>query len=164
MTLPRAVALVWILTFTLVATGDEPVVIRNQENEVRVVRVELRGALHGGMVQPPSEGEAFLLVFLETTDPCFDSNHNAACFPEAAHLSQLDRVTWACGELLLGLDETRPADGAGQLEGELACSFIVPVSAPPGRLRLRGYPEIDLAPAPSRADLSASPGSRRPPN
>jgi len=130
------------------ASTDEPVVVRNDDHEVRVVRVELRGALRNGMVQPPSEDEAFLLVFLETGDPCFDFEHNQSCFPDAGNLEELDKVAWACGEVTLGEDDHRPADGGGQLADGLACSYIVPATAPTVRLTLRNYPEITLEPAP----------------
>jgi len=128
--------------------ADEPVVVRNGEFEVEVVRVELRGALHNGMVEPPNENEAFLLVFLETTDPCFNFDRNKSCFPDAGDLEGLDKVAWACGEVTLAEGDRRPADGGGQLADGLACSYVVPISAPSVRLTLRGYPEVDLEPAP----------------
>ena len=128
--------------------ADEPVAVGNGEYEVRVVRVELHGALHNGMVQPPSEDEAFLLVFLETSDPCFDFERNAACFPDAGDLNELDKVAWACGEITLDEEDVREADGGGVLAEGLACSFVVPVSAPSVLLTLRGYPAIDLQPTP----------------
>ncbi len=150
----RARALLGVCCLLLVAwkpvqvTADEPVVVRNDDHQVRVVRVELRGALHNGMVQPPSADEAFLLVFLETGDPCFDFERNQGCFPEAGDLEALDKVAWACGEVTLGEEDRRPADGGGQLADGLACSYVIPVSAPSVRLALRGYPEVDLEPAP----------------
>ena len=130
------------------ASADEPVVVSNDEHKVRVVQVELHGALHNGMVRPPSEDEAFLLVFLDTADPCFDFERNAACFPDAGDLNELDKVAWACGEIVLGEDDVRLADGGGVLGEGLACSFVVPVSAPSVLLTLRGYPSIDLQPTP----------------
>ena len=135
------------LSGPIAAQTEEPAVVRNEDHEVSVVRVELRGALHNGMVQPPSEDEAFLLVFIETSDPSFDFERNQDCFPEAGYMEDLDRVAWACGEIALGEDDVRSADGGGQLADGLACSYVVPISATTIQLTLRGYPEIDLAPA-----------------
>jgi len=126
----------------------EAVVVRNDDHEIRVVRVELRAALHNNMVRPPSEDEAFLLVFLETADPCFDFERNHGCFPEAGDLDELDKAAWACGEVTLREDDTRPADGGGQLADGFACSYVIPISAGSVRLTLRGYPETRLSPAP----------------
>jgi hypothetical protein len=147
----RRVPTLWAATGLLVALGsfaDEPVVVSNGEHEVRVVQVELHGALHNGMVRPPSEDEAFLLVFIDTADPCFDFERNAACFPDAGDLNELDKVAWACGEITLDEDDVRLADGGGVLGEGLACSFVVPVSAPSVLLTLRGYAAIDLQPTP----------------
>ena len=58
------------------ALTQEAALVANDDHEVKVVRVELTGTLHGGIVQPPSAEEAFLLVYLETDDPCFDYERN----------------------------------------------------------------------------------------
>lgn len=139
-----AVAVVAVLGVSSRALTQEAALVVNDDHEVKVVRVELTGALHGGRVQPPSADEAFLLVFLETDDPCFDFERNQACF--SSELSELDKVAWACGELMIAEDDVRPADGGGLLDGELACSFLVPANASDFLLRLRGYPEISLEP------------------
>jgi hypothetical protein len=143
----RALLAFACLSGSIAALAEEPAVVSNEDHEVSVVRVELRGALHNGMVQPPSEDEAFLLVFIETADPCFDFERNLGCFPEAGYMEDLDKVAWACGEIALGEDDVRSADGGGQLADGLACSYVVPISATTIRLILRGYPEINLEPA-----------------
>ncbi len=128
----------------LVGQPSEPVVVSNDEHEVRIVRVAKTNSLHGGMVLPPSTDEAFLLAYLETDDPCFDPARNLGCFE--GERDELETLARACGEVGLGDGEVRPADGGGLLEGELACSYLVPADSKAMKLRLRGYPEIEIAP------------------
>jgi hypothetical protein len=133
-----------LLLITGSLPADEPVTVANDTHEIQVVRVAKTDSLHGGMVQPPTADEAFLLVYLETADPCFDPASNLDCFD--GNRDELETIAWACGEVEVGVDDVRPADGGGLLDGELACSYLVPLDAGSLILRLRGYPEIEVAP------------------
>lgn len=123
---------------------EEAVTVSNGEYETRVVRVAMTDSLHDGMVQPPSDDEAFLLVYLETDDPCFDPVSNSDCFD--GDLDELETIAWACGDVELSPDDIRPADGGGLLGTELACSYIIPINTRGLTLRLRDYEAIDVAP------------------
>lgn len=142
----RFLVTVGILSLLLPAStsADETVVVSNETHEIRVVRVAKTDSLHKGMVQPPTADEAFLLVRLETDDPCFDPAQNAECFD--GERDELEITAWACGEVVIGEDDVRPADGGGLLDGELACSYLIPIDAKGLTLRLRGYPEITVEP------------------
>lgn len=119
-------------------------IVSNDEHDIEVLEVALTGSLHDGMVQPPSPDEAFLLVYLDTDDPCFDPARNFDCFD--GDRDDLEAIAWACGEVEVSTDDLRPADGGGLLDGKLACSYVVPIKAGALVLRLRGYPEIDVEP------------------
>lgn len=124
--------------------ADEPVIIANDAHEIRVVRVAKTDSLHDGMIQPPSAAEAFLVVYLETDDPCFDPARNLDCF--GGNRDELETIAWACGEVEVSTEDVYPADGGGLLSGELACTYLIPLNASSLTLRLRGYPEIEVAP------------------
>ena len=128
------------------ANAEDPVSVSNGTHETAVLRVAMTDSLHNGMVQPPSAGEAFLLVFLETDDPCFDPTANADCFDGDRDRNELETIAWACGEVDITTTDSRSADGGGLLGGELACSYVVPISTAGLVLRLRGYPEIGVEP------------------
>jgi hypothetical protein len=124
--------------------GDESIVVSNEDHEVHIVRVAKTNSLHDGMVRPPSSDEAFLLAYLETGDRCFDPSRNAGCFER--DMDELETLTHACGEIELGDGEVRPADGGGLLDGTLVCSYLVPSGSEGMKIRLLGYPEIEIAP------------------
>jgi hypothetical protein len=140
----RCAPLAVLLLFSAVALAQEPLVVTNDSHEVNVLRVAKTNSLHGGMVRPPSPAEAYLLAYLETDDPCFDPGRNAGCFD--GEFDEIDTIAWACGEIEISEDDIRPADGGGLLDGELACSYLIPVESGALTLHLRGYPPIDVAP------------------
>lgn len=137
-------ALAGLLAGSTLAQDGESVVVSNDEYEVRIVRVAKTNSLHGGMVRPPSPEAGFLLAYLETDDPCFDPTRNVGCFELQG--DELETLAWACGEIEIGEGDVRPADGGGLIDGALACSYLVPVGSEAMTLRLRGYPEIEIAP------------------
>lgn len=124
--------------------AEDSVVVTNDEHRVEIVRAERHDALIDGMLRPEDPRQAFLLVFLQTDDPCLDPESLDACFDG---VDADEKLAWACGWVLLGDDEKRLADGGGILDGEIACSYVVPRRSKRLRLALRGYPEIELAPA-----------------
>jgi len=134
----------WLALCPLQIAAEEPVAVSNGAHEASIIRVAMTDSLHGGMVQPPAADQAFLLVYLETDDPCFDLALNADCFD--ADLDEFETIAWACGEVEVTTDDIRPADGAGLLDGELACNFVVPIKVGKLVLRLRGYPAIAVEP------------------
>lgn len=127
--------------------AQEAVRVANDRYEVEIVRAERRDALMNGMLRPEDPGQAFLLVFLDTEDPCLDPQPAASCFDGEVEADE--KLAWACGWLVLADGEESPADGGGVLDGELACSYVVPRRSKRLTLVLRGYPEVELEPAAS---------------
>ena len=122
-------------------SSQEATVVANEWYEVEILRVEQVDSLHGGMVRPDSANDAFLMVYLETEDPCFDPQRNHECFDAA--LDELEKLAWACGHVVVEGDELL-ADGGGVLEEKLACSFVVEAGTTDLTLVLRDYPAVEL--------------------
>ena len=137
------VAALLLLSLAAVAQEDA-VVVSNGTHETSVIRVAMTDSLHNGMVRPPSPDQAFLLVYLDSADPCFDPERNSDCFD--GEFDELDTVAWACGEVEVAPDDVRPADGGGLLDGELACSYVISRDTRGLILRLRDYEAIDVEP------------------
>lgn len=148
----RALRLVALtaLSLTALSLAAQPVEVENEAHRVEIVRAERHDALMDGLLRPEDPTQAFLLVFLRTDDPCLDPERLDGCFDDEVEADE--RLAWACGSVRLEDDEERLADGGGILDGELACSYVVPRRSKRLRLVLRGYPEIELEPALSAAD------------
>ena len=138
---PALLPLLAVCLIGVPLVAQESVVVANESHQVEVLRVAQVDSLHGGMLQPESAADAFLLVSVETEDPCFDPRLNGDCFD--SEMNEVEKVAWACGHVLIG-DEERPADGGGVLDGELTCSFVVPAGVAELTLVLRHYPEVEL--------------------
>ena len=130
-----------LAVLTTALSAQEAMVVANEWYEVEILRVEQVDSLHGGMLRPESSNDAFLMVYLETEDPCFDPERNRECFDVA--LDELEKLAWACGHVVVEGDELL-ADGGGVLEGELACSFVVEAGTTDLTLVLRDYPGVEL--------------------
>ncbi|MDX1643185.1 MAG: hypothetical protein R3244_02385 [Thermoanaerobaculia bacterium] len=146
---PNLVA-VAAISLAKVALAAEPVQVENDDHRVEIVRAERHDELMDGLLRPEDPAEAFLLVFLRTDDPCLDPERIDGCFDDEVEADE--RLAWACGSVVLEDGQERLADGGGILDGELACSYVVPRRSKRLRLMLRGYPEIELEPALSAAE------------
>ena len=65
-------------------TKTDSLEVSNDSYTVKVLRAEMAGTLYDGMILPPSTDKAFLVVHLETDDPCFDPANEQTCFLWAA--------------------------------------------------------------------------------
>lgn len=138
-----------LLVLALAASAVAPaekgsVTVAGDAHRVEILQVERHQALMDGMLRPEDPDEAFLLVYLKTDDPCLDPRRAATCFDE---IEADEKLAWACGRVVLDDGEERRADGGGLLDGEQACSYVVPRRTARLVLELRGYPQIELEPS-----------------
>lgn len=142
-----------LLVLPLAALAAETLTVTNDEHRIEILRVERHDTLMDGMLWPEDPEETFLLVYLETDDPCLDPLQAASCFGD--EVEPEEKLAWACGRVMLGEGEERRADGGGILDGELACSYVVPRASRRLVLEIRGYPQVELqrslAPAEARS-------------
>lgn len=141
----RLLLAVALAASSVVRAEQGSVTVAGDEHRVEILRVERHEALMDGLLHPEDPDEAFLLVYLETDDPCLDPRRAVTCFGD--EIEPDEKLAWACGRVLLDEGEERRADGGGLLDGELACSYVVPRRAERLVLELRGYPEIELEPS-----------------
>lgn len=116
--------------------------VRNGTYEVKMLKTERLSSLFEGMLKPRDPNTVFFRIEIQTDDPCFDPEKNSSCFD--AKMTSLERVARACGGIEIGNNTAVEADGGGRDGERLYCQYVIPKGATVSKLKLTGYPELEV--------------------